>query len=69
MLVMKQKQVAPFLYSTVSLEIEYGYVEVRFLWFCFKMKTTGLQLLPNFPDSQQTVKVKNILPPLSVDKL
>ena len=51
MLVMEQKQAAPFLYSTMSLEIEQGYVEVRYLGFYFKMKTTGLHLLPNFPDS------------------
>ena len=29
MLVIEQKQVAPCLYSTMSLEIEYGYVEVK----------------------------------------
>ena len=33
------------------------------------MKTTGLHLLPNFPDSQSRVQVKNIFPPPSVDKL
>ena len=36
----------------MSLEIEYEYVEVKFLGFYFKMKTTGLHLLPNLPDSQ-----------------
>ena len=31
MLVMEKKQVAPFLYSMMSLEIEYGNVEVKSL--------------------------------------
>ena len=41
MLVMEQKQVANFLYSAMSLEIEQGYVEVISLGFYFKMKATG----------------------------
>ena len=53
----------------MSLEIEYGHVEVKSLGFHFKLKTTGLHLLSNFPDSQLRVKVKNIFPPPSVDKL